>query len=149
MVDTLKQEMATDVEDLKAYSAIWQRFKKDTVGAQIKWYNLSSREAFHSDIDARKTLPEVAAKLKAYTEEDVTTMRKLQGDPEWSKDLAGIDREKDLLASLANNPSFLGQWLDFLYKETDAEMTEKIRDLKVKIHTLHDYGRKALEMNLV
>ena len=112
-----------------------------------------TKDEMHASIESTREegrlRRDMADKLKSYFDSNEKARAFSELEHGWSQGLTRVKAESDLLESLAKDLTFVGKWLDFVYKEADSEQTEKVRDLNEKLNTLYGKGRKALAMNLV
>lgn len=149
----LASEVKLDAKRLKAHSAVIQDIAEWINTKNVLYLDGLTKDHMHYSIDSAirsgYLRRDMADKLKSYFDSDEKARAFSELEHGWSKGLTKVKAESDLLESLAKDLTFVGKWLDFVYKEADLEQTEKVRDVNEKVNMLYANGRHALAMNLV
>ena len=147
--------MTLDVADLDAYVPFMEKLREMMSQKQIRLISGSDKESIVDSLWSARSYgyfsdKQVHKVIKFLDEDDnnVKQMVKLLNDPEWSLSLDELKMEKEILTSLTEDDEFLGQWLDFVWKQASDEQTAKIRDLNRRVDILYEKGRLALDLKL-
>lgn len=142
--------MQLHVDDLNQFESLDQDLRAIVKERVTKLYRDSDASSTTSWNRNENWISEAEqAKLTSYFDADKSKLyTRFMEDIEWSRAPADLRSQRILLESLIPDTDFLGQWLDLIYKEADAEATENIRAANEKLSTLYSSGRRALDMNL-